>query len=32
VREHEAFVVGACSIGVLGMVLASGLSLMLRRQ
>ncbi|HEY2318769.1 MAG TPA: phosphatase PAP2 family protein [Solirubrobacteraceae bacterium] len=32
VREHEAFVAGACSIGVLGMVLASGLSLMLRRQ
>jgi membrane-associated phospholipid phosphatase len=32
VREHEAFVVGACSIGVLGMMLASGLSLMLRRQ
>jgi membrane-associated phospholipid phosphatase len=32
VREHGAFVVGACSIGVLGMMLASGLSLMLRRQ
>jgi len=32
VREHGAFVVGASSIGVLGMMLASGLSLMLRRQ
>ena len=32
VRDHEAFVVGAGSIGVLGMMLASGLSLMLRRQ
>jgi membrane-associated phospholipid phosphatase len=30
-REHSAFVVGACSIGVLGMLLASGLTLMLRR-
>jgi membrane-associated phospholipid phosphatase len=32
VRAHEAFVVGACSIGALGLMLASGLSLMLRRQ
>jgi membrane-associated phospholipid phosphatase len=32
VRDHETFVVGACSIGALGMMLASGLSLMLRRQ
>lgn len=32
VRYHQAFVVGAGSIGVLGMMLASGLSLMLRRQ
>jgi hypothetical protein len=31
VRDHAAFVVGAGSIGVLGMLLASGLSLMLRR-
>ena len=30
-REHSAFVIGACSIGVLGMLLASGLTLMLRR-
>jgi membrane-associated phospholipid phosphatase len=32
VRDHETFVVGAGSIGALGMMLASGLSLMLRRQ
>ena len=31
VREHEAFVLGALSIGALGMLLASGLTLMLRR-
>ena len=30
-REHQAFVVGASSIGILGVVLASGLTLMLRR-
>jgi membrane-associated phospholipid phosphatase len=31
VRDHETFVIGACCIGALGMVLASGLTLMLRR-
>jgi membrane-associated phospholipid phosphatase len=31
VREHEAFVIGAVSIGALGTLLASGLTLMLRR-
>jgi membrane-associated phospholipid phosphatase len=30
-RQHEVFVIGACSIGVLGLVLASGLALVLRR-
>jgi membrane-associated phospholipid phosphatase len=30
-RQHEAFVIGASSIGVLGLVLSSGLALMLRR-
>jgi hypothetical protein len=30
-RQHEAFVVGASSIGVLGLLLSSGLTLMLRR-
>jgi membrane-associated phospholipid phosphatase len=30
-REHEAFVIGASTIGVLGTLLASGLTLMLRR-
>ncbi len=30
-RAHEAFVIGAGSIGVLGLMLASGLTLMLRR-
>ena len=30
-RDHETFVIGASSIGALGMLLASGLSLMLRR-
>ena len=32
VRDHQTFVVGASFIGALGMMLASGLSLMLRRQ
>jgi membrane-associated phospholipid phosphatase len=32
VRDHQTFVVGASFIGALGMTLASGLSLMLRRQ
>ncbi len=32
VRDHQTFVVGASFIGALGMILASGLSLMLRRQ
>jgi len=31
VRDHEAFVIGAGVIGALGMMLASGLTLMLRR-
>jgi membrane-associated phospholipid phosphatase len=31
VRDHEAFVVGATAIGALGMLLASGLTVMLRR-
>ncbi len=31
VRDHEAFVIGACAIGALGMLLASGLTVMLRR-
>ncbi|HEY1713429.1 MAG TPA: phosphatase PAP2 family protein [Solirubrobacteraceae bacterium] len=31
VREHEAFVIGAGTIGALGTLLASGLTLMLRR-
>jgi membrane-associated phospholipid phosphatase len=31
-RDHAAFVIGACSIGALGLVLAAGLSLMLRRS
>jgi membrane-associated phospholipid phosphatase len=31
VRDHEAFVIGAGAIGALGMMLASGLTLMLRR-
>jgi hypothetical protein len=30
-RQHEAFVIGASSIGVLGLLLSSGLALMLRR-
>ena len=30
-RDHEAFVIGAGAIGALGMLLASGLTLMLRR-
>jgi membrane-associated phospholipid phosphatase len=32
VREHETFVIGAGGIGALGTVLASGLTLMLRRN
>jgi membrane-associated phospholipid phosphatase len=31
-RDHEAFVLGASTIGALGMLLASGLTLMLRRN
>jgi hypothetical protein len=31
VRDHEAFVIGAGTIGALGTLLASGLALMLRR-
>jgi membrane-associated phospholipid phosphatase len=31
-RDHETFVIGASSIGALGMLLASGLTLMLRRS
>jgi hypothetical protein len=31
-RDHETFVIGASSIGALGVLLASGLSLMLRRS
>jgi hypothetical protein len=31
-RAHEAFVIGASGIGVLGLLLASGLTLMLRRN
>jgi membrane-associated phospholipid phosphatase len=31
IRGHEAFVIGAVGIGALGMLLASGLTLMLRR-
>jgi threonine dehydrogenase-like Zn-dependent dehydrogenase len=31
VRDHRAFVIGAGVIGALGMMLASGLTLMLRR-
>lgn len=31
VRDHESFVIGASAIGVLGMLLASGLTVMLRR-
>jgi membrane-associated phospholipid phosphatase len=31
VRDHEAFVIGAGGIGALGLLLASGLTLMLRR-
>jgi membrane-associated phospholipid phosphatase len=31
-RGHQAFVIGATSIGVLGLMLGSGLSLMLRRS
>ncbi len=31
VRDHETFVIGASAIGALGMLLASGLALMLRR-
>jgi hypothetical protein len=32
VSEHRTFVIGAGGIGFLGMVLASGLTLMLRRN
>ena len=31
-RDHETFVIGASSIGALGLLLASGLTLMLRRS
>jgi membrane-associated phospholipid phosphatase len=31
VRQHQTFVIGASSIGVLGLLLSSGLALMLRR-
>ena len=30
-RDHEAFVIGAGAIGALGMLLASALTMMLRR-
>jgi hypothetical protein len=32
VRDHETFVIGASAIGACGMLLASGLTLMLRRS
>jgi hypothetical protein len=31
-RDHEVFVIGSCAIGALGVMLASGLTLLLRRS